>query len=51
MKLSKEECIAIFTMIENVSIPGKQASFVSCIFNKLDKEIVRLDSLEKKSKG
>ena len=50
MKLSKEECMAIFTMMENVNIPGKQAAFVSSIFDKLDKEIVRLQNLENKGK-
>ena len=49
MKLGKEECIAIFTMMEQTQVPAKQAAFVASIFDKLDKEIVRLQKLEDKS--
>ena len=48
MKLDKKECIAVYTMMENVSIPAKEAKFVSDLFDKFNKEIIRLDKLENK---
>ena len=48
MKLNKEECMAVFTMMEQTQVPAKQAAFVASIFDKLDKEIIRLQKLEDK---
>ena len=50
MKLTKDECISIFKMMEGASIQGKDAFAVSALMSKLDKEIVRLLKIENTSK-
>ena len=51
LKLTKEECMACFSLIEQGQIRVSQAKFVLDLLAKLDKEIIRLDKLEKKENG
>ena len=51
MKLVKEECIAIFTIMEQATIRGRDAKLVVDIMSKLDKEIVKELTKEKKQEA
>ena len=47
--LNKEECIAVYTIIEQAPVKGKDAKLIASILDKVDKKIIAL--VEKESKG